>query len=143
MTYLSLNEARRYCNWLGKRLPHSFEWQWSAQGDTLWLYPWGNINNQSNYPKTSHNRTIPGAINVNMYEPMGNSLFGVTDLIGNVWQYTDEFYDIHTRAVCVKGSSNYHPTGDCCLYFCVSVCVCVCVCVLCVFVVSYVCLFKI
>jgi hypothetical protein len=32
--------------------------------------------------------------------------------VGNVWQYTDEFYDSHTRGVLVKGSANYRPSGS-------------------------------
>ena len=39
----------------------------------------------------------------------GTSVFGVHDLIGNVWQYTDSFRDEHTRAVLLRGSSRYNP----------------------------------
>ena len=35
--------------------------------------------------------------------PSGASPFGVLDMVGNVWQYTDEFRDAHTRAVLVRG----------------------------------------
>jgi len=33
----------------------------------------------------------------------------VADLVGHVWQYTDEFQDAHTRTVLLKGSSLYTP----------------------------------
>ena len=41
--------------------------------------------------------------------PQGASPFGVMDLVGNVWQYTTEFRDQHTRAVILRGGSNYYP----------------------------------
>ena len=111
VTYIGLNEARLYCQWIGKKLPHSYEWQYAAQGNnTQYLYPWGNQQNEGiNYPKTNHGRNIIGPEDVDAYSPNGDSMFGVSDLIGNVWQYTDEFYDIHTRSVILRGSSNYYP----------------------------------
>ncbi len=61
VTYLSLNEARAYCQYNGKRLPHSFEWQYSAQGNTSFIYPWGNSQGMGiNFPKQYHGRSIPG-----------------------------------------------------------------------------------
>jgi len=34
------------------------------------------------------------------------------DLVGNVWQWTDEYLDEHTRAGIVRGGSYYHPAGS-------------------------------
>ena len=31
------------------------------------------------------------------------------DLVGNVWQWTDEFHDDHTRAAMLRGGSHYQP----------------------------------
>merc|ERR1712226_119587 len=31
VTYVTLDEARAYCRWAGKRLPRSWEWQYAAQ----------------------------------------------------------------------------------------------------------------
>lgn len=36
----------------------------------------------------------------------------MSDLVGNVWQYTDEFQDEHSRYVLVRGGSNYRPSGS-------------------------------
>ena len=34
------------------------------------------------------------------------------DLIGNAWEFTDEFQDEHTRAVLTRGGSHYDPVVD-------------------------------
>jgi formylglycine-generating enzyme required for sulfatase activity len=111
VTYVSLGEARAYCEWAGKRLPHVWEWQYAAQGTDGRLYPWGNEDEASHYPTQHDGNTIrpPEAVDAH---PKGASPFGAEDLVGNVWQYTSEFYDNHTRYVILRGGSNYRPSGS-------------------------------
>ena len=51
------------------------------------------------------------AINVDAH-PNGTSPFGVMDMVGNVWQWTDEYVDEHTRAAIRRGSSYCQPRGS-------------------------------
>jgi len=108
--YVSLADARAYCHAVGKRLPHTYEWQLAAQGtDGERLYPWGKSDNASNRPETSRGRTVPPLPEIGSFSPGGDSPYGIRDMVGLVWQYTDEFQDEHTRSVLLKGSSLYNP----------------------------------
>lgn len=112
VTYVSLSEARAYCSWAGARLPHVYEWQYAAQGTDGRKFPWGNTDDRSRYPKEQTGTVCHGPEPVTAHSPAGDSPFGVSDLIGNVWQFTDEFQDDHTRSAVLMGGSNYRPSGS-------------------------------
>ena len=64
-----------------------------AQGTDGRAYPWGSADNKSCYPQPIKSTTLPGARPVTEHSPAGDSPYGVADLVGNVWQWTDEFID--------------------------------------------------
>ena len=111
VTWVSLEDARSYAMWAGKRLPHEWEWQYAAQGADRRLYPWGNDWDGEAVPVPDKSRTMRGPDSVDAH-PRGASPFGVMDLVGNVWQWTEEFADEHTRAAIVRGGSYYQPQGS-------------------------------
>ena len=108
VTWVSLEDARAYAAWAGKRLPHGWEWQYAAQGADGRLYPWGDAWRDDAAPPVFRGRALPPPADVGMH-PAGASPFGVQDLVGHVWQWTDEFHDEHTRAAIVRGGSDYEP----------------------------------
>jgi len=111
VTWVSLEDARAYAAWAGKRLPHEWEWQYAAQGTDGRLYPWGNAWDDDAVPTPDKTRTMRGPDPVDAH-PRGASPFGVMDLVGNVWQWTEEFVDDHTRAGILRGGSYYQPQGS-------------------------------
>jgi gamma-glutamyl hercynylcysteine S-oxide synthase len=110
VTWVSLEDARAYAAWAGKRLPHEWEWQYAAQGTDGRLYPWGNAWNDAVVPMPDKGRALraPDAVDAHS---RGASPFGVEDLVGNVWQWTDEFTDAHTRGGILRGGSYYQAQG--------------------------------
>jgi gamma-glutamyl hercynylcysteine S-oxide synthase len=130
VTWVSLTDAREYAKWARKRLPHEWEWQFAAQGtdrrrfpwgDCDWLAPvmtggplacpWQNDPNDAPAPTPDKGRVMLPASDVDAH-PKGASPFGVMDMVGNVWQFTDEYEDDHTSGAILRGGSHYQPQGS-------------------------------
>lgn len=111
VTWVSIEDARAYARWAGKRLPREWEWQYAAQGTDGRLHPWGSTWDPAAVPTPHTGRTLTSPADVTAH-PRGASPFGVMDLVGNVWQWTDEYADEHTRAAVLRGGSYYRPRGS-------------------------------
>jgi iron(II)-dependent oxidoreductase len=111
VTWVSLEDARAYATWSGKRLPHEWEWQYAAQGQDGRTYPWGMGWKKEDVPVVDTGRSMLPPSEVTAH-PKGASPFGVQDLVGNIWQWTDEYTDEHTRAAILRGGSHYQPQGS-------------------------------
>jgi formylglycine-generating enzyme required for sulfatase activity len=111
VTWVALEDARAYAAWAGKRLPHEWEWQYAAQGNDSRPYPWGKTPGPNALPKPEAGRQLRPPTDVDAH-PRGASPCGAMDLVGNVWQWTDEYVDEHTRAAVVRGGSYYRPGGS-------------------------------
>jgi formylglycine-generating enzyme required for sulfatase activity len=113
---LSWFEAKAFCVWLTNEtgasieLPTGPQWQLAAQGNTNQKYPWGNLfittycnHNDRSFPFTATNRktTTP----VSKFDGKAESLFGVSDMIGNVWEWCSSPIKVssHSR---LEGMSN-------------------------------------
>ena len=111
VTWVDLDDARSYCKSLGQRLPNEWEWQYVAQGTDIRLYPWGNSWDVRRVPTPDKGHNLTGPADVDSH-PSGASVFGVEDLVGNIYQWTNEFMDEHTRKAVLRGGSYYQPQGS-------------------------------
>ncbi len=73
--------------------------------------PVGNEWNASAVPVPDTGRSLRGPDGVNAH-PAGASPFGMMDMVGNVWQWTDEYVDEHTRGAILRGGNYYQPQGS-------------------------------
>jgi len=86
VVYVSYEDIKAYTKWAGKRLPTQAEWQLAAQGTDKRKWPWGN-----EFHGTLCNNGFDKPTPVDAFTK-GMSQYGVTDLVGNIWQMTNDMY---------------------------------------------------
>ncbi|MCF6251888.1 MAG: SUMF1/EgtB/PvdO family nonheme iron enzyme [Methylococcaceae bacterium] len=92
-------EAQAYCRWAGRRLPTEVEWevaasaQASPDGKTLSStkrhFPWGNESPRAD--QANLDGFALGTVDVGAYAT-GDSAFGCRQMIGNVWEWTQDTF---------------------------------------------------
>jgi sulfatase modifying factor 1 len=120
VVHISIEDAEAYARWAGKDLPTEAEWEYAARGGLdAAEYAWGNelvpggslmANTwQGEFPWQNlkcagYERTSP----VGNFPPNG---YGIYDMIGNVWEWTSDWYQARHTAPsgCCGGSHN--PRG--------------------------------
>ena len=91
--YVSHAEAAAYANWAGGSLPTEAQLHRAAYGTPdreEREYPWGPKapgSEHGNFDSHRWNSTPVGSF------PAGNSAFGVSDLIGNGWEWTSTVFE--------------------------------------------------
>jgi formylglycine-generating enzyme required for sulfatase activity len=110
VVYVDLNDARAYAQWAGKRLPTEEEWQFAAQGTDSRPYPWGNTEPK---PQDDLCNGFGASTTPVKQFPAGRSPFGLYDLCGNTWEWTEsERADGVNRFAILRGGSHYKLKGS-------------------------------
>jgi ergothioneine biosynthesis protein EgtB len=86
--YVSHAEASAFALWSGKALPTEAQWHRAAYGTpdgSERAFPWGATSPETRHGNFDFQQWDPMPVNAH---PEGDSAFGVSDLLGNGWEWT-------------------------------------------------------
>jgi formylglycine-generating enzyme required for sulfatase activity len=88
VTYVTWYQASAYAEWVGGRLPTEAEWEKGCRGTDARLYSWGD--QAPDAQRLNYNSNVGDTTPVRSYPPGANGLY---DIVGNVWEWTADWYD--------------------------------------------------
>jgi formylglycine-generating enzyme required for sulfatase activity len=116
-------DARAYIAWLNRkmsrkgpaladgpyRLPSEAEWEYAARAGTATPFWWGESDAEASAHAWFKSNSAGHSRQVGAKPPNG---FGLHDIVGNVWQWTEDCYDNDYRTAPVDGRANETASSD-------------------------------
>lgn len=103
---VSWEDSMKFSQWRGMTLPTEAQWEKAARGTDARIYPWGNdwrdsaANTDEYWNKGARGlwsklrrRETRTTTPVGYFSPRGDSPYQCADMIGNVWEWCNDWYD--------------------------------------------------
>jgi|HubBroStandDraft_6_1064221.scaffolds.fasta_scaffold98957_2 formylglycine-generating enzyme required for sulfatase activity len=102
------DQATRFCQHMGGRLPTAEEWEYAAKGGESRIYPWGNdapTDRRANFADAQYKKKYPRSFDIPGQDdgwiesapvgtfPEGATKQGLLDMAGNVIEWTSSEYE--------------------------------------------------
>ena len=85
---VSQSDARKYAEWVGRRLPTEAEWEYAARGG-LESLGYDTADTLGNSDANTKSAELDGPVAVGSFQPNG---YGLYDMVGNVREWVADYY---------------------------------------------------
>jgi sulfatase modifying factor 1 len=114
-------DAMAFCTWAGTTLPTEAEWEYAARGGLKGkAFTWGDEDTQDTKPRANswqgrfpwENTRVDGYIRTAPVGSFDANGYGLYDMAGNVWEWTDDWYrSTHTDPDAPSCCTPMNPRG--------------------------------
>ncbi len=119
VVHIAYQDAVAYCKWAGKRLPTEAEWEYASKGGlTNALFSWGNDGTKLSEKANTWEGEFPnenteedGFENKAPVKSYPANGYGLYDMAGNVWEYTQDWYDTRYYEHSTGSGPKKNPRG--------------------------------
>ena len=100
------DQCKAYCEWAGGKLPTEAQWEYACRAGTTTRFWWGDSETEAGRYANVADRTAKAKLEFKFIfdtddgqavsAPVGNyaaNRFGLYDMIGNVWEWCNDWYD--------------------------------------------------
>lgn len=121
VVHIAYEDALAYCDWAKKRLPTEAEWEFASRGGDVKKerYSWGSeFAPQGKQMANTFQGSFPirnlkedGFADTSPVKSFPPNNYGLYDMIGNVWEWTSDWYDVNYFKTLSKTLVSDNPTG--------------------------------